>query len=261
MDLNRYYLDGPGETLIMTSDFDPSAATPNVNKIIAVVTSKNSSFTSSVTEEKVTGGRSMAPRRKFLTDREATLELEDCEMDFRYISLSQGEDIVDGAATGWAFGDDHRFTIATTVTLAATPIDNTLVITGPDGKAFVKTSATPNEGEYKIDGSELTFNEADVGKKASPVYKYNTSAKTKTVSTKTTSLPKTVYIVHRMPAYDENNILLGYQEIEVFKAQTSAQFEEAYAEKTPFAPRLSFEILDPVRADKKLLDHKFIPVE
>jgi hypothetical protein len=259
MDQNRYYMDGPGETLIMTTDFDPSAATPNVNKIIAIVTTKSATLTDTPSFEKVTGGRSLAPRRKFITDRETTFEITDCEMDFRYVSLSQGEDEVVGATTAWAFGDDYKFTIATTVTLPVTPINNTLVVVDQDGKAMVK-SATPSAGQYNVSGAQLFFHSGDVGKAAYPIFQYNTPSTTRVVSTKSTSVPRTVKIVHRQAAFDKDNNLIGYEEIEIFKAQVSSQFEQAYAERTPFAPTLTFELIDPDRPDKKLFDYKFIPV-
>jgi hypothetical protein len=62
-----------------------------------------------------------------------------------------------------------------------------------------------------------------------------------------------------MPAFDENNNVKGYQYIEIYKAQVSGEFEEAYAEKQAFAPKLSFEVLDSKRFDKKIVDHRFEP--
>jgi len=258
----RYYLDGPGEVLIMDSTFDASA--PDVNKILCVVTCKTASFRGDVTEEKVTGGRSIFPKRKYLTDRSITFELEDCEMDFRYLSITQGEAIVVGATTAYAFGEDYQYTIdATTgkVTLPTTPLTDTLVVQFLDDGTLCTEATTPaGTGEYSLSGKELTFTNTDKGKDIKVSYQFTTGSTAKTVSTKTDSLPKTVKLVHKQPMFDQDNAVVGHQFIEIYKAQPSGGFEEAYQEKAAFAPKLSFEVLDPKRVDKKMVDHKIVPV-
>lgn len=255
----RYYLDGPGETLITDSAFDPGS--PDVNKILCVVTCKTASFTGDVTEEKVTGGRSIFPKRKYLTDRSIQFQLQDCEMDFRYLSITQGEEIVVGASTAYAFGEDYQFTIAENkVTLPETPNAGTLVIQYLDTGALMTESPTPGAGKYSIVAKELTFNASDNAKDIKVSYQYTTGVDTKTVSTKTDSIPKTVKLVHKQICFDQDNHVIGHQFIEIYKAQPSGAFEEAYAEKTAFAPQLTFEVLDPKRVDKKMVDHKFVPV-
>ena len=91
MNKERYYIDGPGEVLIVDSAF--SFTTPKNDLIIAVVTAKTASFSDDVSMESVTGGRSLAPRRKFVTGRTTTFELEDCEIDFRYKAMQAGASI------------------------------------------------------------------------------------------------------------------------------------------------------------------------
>jgi hypothetical protein len=261
LDLMRYYMDGPGEVLIADSDF--SFETPDMSKILALITCKTASFRSSVTEEKVTGGRSIFPRRKYLTDRSIVFEMEDCEMDFRYVSMSQGEAVTTGASVNWAFGEDEQYQVSATdhsITLKETPIAGSLVLQFADGTLCTEDEAPASTGEYSIAANKVTFTAADDGKVVKAIYQYNTSAETKSVATLSTSIPKTVSIVHKMPAYDENNIVKGHQYIEIYKAQISGEFEEAYAEKAAFAPKLSFEVLDSKRFDKKMVDHRFVPV-
>lgn len=254
----RYYLDGPGETLVVDSTFD--AGNPDINKIICVVTCKTAAFRGDVTQENVTGGRSIFPKRKILTEKNVTFEMEDCEMDFRYLSLTQGEDIVVGASTAYAFGEDYQFSVTSgKVQLPFTPIPGTLIVQKLSDGSLVTENVIPSVGQYSITGATLTFNAGDEGLEIRTTYQYNTPATTKTASMKTDSLPKTVKLIHKQPCFDGDNVIIGHQFIEIFKAQTSGSFEEAYQEKAAFAPRLSFELVDPKRADKKLVDHKFVP--
>lgn len=261
MEALRYYIDGPGEVLIVTSDFDFS--TPDVNKIICSITCKNASFKGGVTQENVTGGRGLFPKRKYLTERSVTFDLEDCEMDFRYISISQGEDITTGAQTVFAFGSDFEFVIdasAGTVDLGETPIADTLVVQFLDGTLCTEAATPSTSGQYKLVGDTLTFAAADKGKEIKAFFEYTSDSSTKVVSTLADSLPKTVKIIHKQPCFDNDNVITGYQQLIVYKAQPSGEFEEAFAEKQAFSPKLSFELVDPKRADKKVVDHIFIPV-
>lgn len=257
----RYYLDGPGEILVMAAGFDPG--TPDVKKLYSIITAKTASFRGTTTQEKITGGRSLAPRRKILTDKEIIFELEDCEMDFRYLSLTQGEDIVTGVTTAYVFGNEGKHEInATTgkVTLAQTPKAGTLVVQFVEGTLATESVTVATAGTYSILAKELTFHTSDRGKVIQCTYQFDTEATTQTVSTKADSIPKTVFMVHKQPAFDQDNNIIGFQYIEIFKAQVGGEFEEAYAEKQPFAPKLTFEVLDSGRPDKKLVDHKYVPV-
>lgn len=261
MDALRYYMDGPGEVLIMTSDFDPG--TPDLEKVICSMTCKTAAFRGGVTQENVTGGRGLFPKRKYLTERNVTFELEDCEMDFRYVSISQGEDINIAATTVYAFGEDFAYTINSSTgvaTLGETPLDGTLVVQFADGTLCTEAATPSTTGQYSLSGKTLTFSTADKGKDINTFFQYTSDAATKTVSTLSDSLPKTVKVIHKQPTFDNDNVITGYQFIEIFKLQPSGEFEEAYAEKQAFAPKLTFELVDPKRADKKVVDHKWVPV-
>ncbi len=270
MEKFRYYLDGPGETLITTTDFkdyqekladsvEGYTVEGLAKKIICVVTAKSASFTGGAEEEDITGGRSLAPRRKMLTGREQNFEITDCEMDFRYVSLSQGEAIEVGAVTSWAFGEDHWREIAeTSITLEETPIADTLVLQDEDGTILEKVESTPTVGQYSISAKVVTFH-ADQTGIIKPMYQFTSPATTQQVSTLNTSVPKTVSIVHHQPQFDDNNKVIGTQEIEIYRASVSGEFEQAFEERSPYAPSLTFQIMDPKRADKKLVDQRSIP--
>jgi hypothetical protein len=252
-DLYRYYLDGPGEVLVTAVDFD--FANPDVKKILIGSTCKNASIQGSATLEPVTGGRSLFPRRKILTDRALTFSMEDCEMDFRYLSMTQGEDIVVGVANAWAFGEDEQYTIpsatAYTVTLKHIPLAGTLAVLFDDGKIGDPVAIAPAATlEFQVTAAVVTFN---------AVYQYAGGATSSKVSTLSTSLPKAVKIIHKQTTYNSDNVVTGTQYVELFKVQPSPEFEEAYAEKQAYAPKLTFELIDPQRADKKIMDHIFIP--
>jgi hypothetical protein len=250
VDKLRYFLDGPGEALIATTDFDPT--NPDLSKILCVVTAKSAAFRGSATMEPVTGGRSLAPRRKFLTEREITFELSDCEMDFRYVSLSQGEDIVTGSVTVWAFGESEQYVVddSLKITLNHTPVPGTLIVQEKDTGELVEATLAKDTA---------TLTGVNKGDEVLAIYQYE-AADVKQVSTLNDSIPRTVKIIHNQPMFDEDNNIIGTQQIELFKAAISGEFEEAYEERAAFAPSLTFEVLDPKRADKKLVDHRIIPV-
>jgi hypothetical protein len=250
VDKLRYFLDGPGEALIATTDFDPT--NPDLSKILCVVAAKSAAFRGSATMEPVTGGRSLTPRRKFLTEREITFELSDCEMDFRYVALSQGEDIITGSVTVWAFGESEQYVVddSLKITLNHTPVKDTLVVQAKDTGELVESTLVEKTA---------TLTGVNKGDEVLAIYQYE-AADVKQVSTLNDSIPRTVKIIHNQPMFDEDNNIIGTQQIELFKAAISGEFEEAYEERAAFAPSLTFEVLDPKRADKKLVDHRIIPV-
>lgn len=265
LDKLKYFLDGPGEVLVVATDFNSAA--PDISKIFAVVTAKTAAFRGSATEEKVTGGRSLAPRRKFLTDREITFELSDCEMDFRYIELSQGETMTEGSVVSWAFGEEEQYVPDSDTkkfSLNHTPIEiagiSSLVLQDVEGNLFSEAASTPGPGEYTLTDAEIEVNEADKYKEFKAIYQYNTPTNTRQVSTFNDSLPKTVKLLHHQPMFNEDNQKIGIQEIEIYRAAIEGEFEEAFEERTAFAPSLTFEVIDPKRPDKKLVDHRFIPI-
>jgi hypothetical protein len=260
MEKMRYFLDGPGEVLIVATDFD--LASPDVSKILCVVTAKTASFGSSVEQEDVTGGRSLAPRRKILTGRDVTFELSDCEMDFRYVALSQGEDALDETADSldillWAFGEDHQHLVSEAggFDLAYEPEtvggESSLILIDEEGDLVEGGSVT---------GKAVTGLVAYAGKVVKATYQYEAPEGyvVKQVTTFNDSIPKTVKIIHHQPMFDEDNQTIGFQEIEIYRASVSGEFEEAYEERSPFAPSLSFELLDPKRHDKKIVDHRMV---
>jgi len=253
MDKNRYYLDGPGEVLIMASDFNP--AVPDLSKIISSVSCKSASIGGSVEMEPVTGGRSLSPRRKFLKGRENTFEMEDCEMDFRYHSLAIGENEVVGVTTVWAFGEDFSFTVpaGAVVALGQTPIADTITVQLADGTELTAGDPATNVAEYSLAAAAMTVHTDHIGATVITMFQYETAATAREIATLNTSLPKTVKIVHKQPTFDADNAITGYQYVEIYKAQTSAEFEQAYQEKAAYAPKLKFDILDPKRGDKKLM--------
>lgn len=262
MEKERYFLDGPGETLVVMSDFD--LATPDPAKIIAVISSKRGAFTFGVTEEKVTGGRGLVPRRKFMTERNITFELEDCETDFRYFNLSQGITPVTGATDVWAYGSDYRYAFATgalAFDLGETPLADTLMVKNAEtGLVMAYSTVVPAGATLQLTGSTLTADASQAGVEIECMFKYTAAATAITSSMKMDDVPKTVKLIHTQVMFDEDNNKLGKQQIEVFKAQTSAEFNEQYQERQAFAPVVKFEVLDPRRPDKKVLDKKLIVV-
>jgi len=267
METERYFLDGPGETLIVYNDF--VLATPDPDKIIAVISSKRGSFTYGVTEEKVTGGRGVVPRRKFTTEKDITFELEDCETDFRYFLLSQGITPATSPNTDvWAYGIDFKYYLATTqlsADLGYTPSTNTLMVkNGATGATIPYGAATPVGATLGLTGSTLT---GGAYYDATPteiecMFKYaSTLASNQIASMSLDDVPTAVTIIHTQPMFDENNAITGKQQLEIFKALPSQEFNEAYQEKQAYAPVLKFSVIDPRRPDKKILDKKLLPIK
>lgn len=256
-----FFMDGPGEILITTTDFDPTD--PELYKILCSSSIKSATISSSATLESVTGGRSMFARRKFQTERTANVEFSDCVMDFRYASLVQGEDIAVGAKTVPAFGADYRFSVPATPftqVLPETPDADSLTIRWIATGVVAKPAAVAAEGVPSLAVATLTFVIADVGKEYEVMFTYQSAATTLNVPLKVTSLPKTVKVVHKQPTFDADNTKTGDQIIEFYKLQPSPEFSEDYQERAPYAPTLSFELLDPGRADQKVFDRYWIPV-
>ena len=262
MDKLRYYIDGPGEALVVATDYDMAA--PDPSKILATITCKGVKISANADLEDVTGGRSLFPQRQFPTKRTASVEITDCEMDFRYAQIVSGEKTTTGAQTVWAFGSDYHFTVPTvspyTVTLPNTPLTGTVTVrdieAGTVGKIADTTAAA---GSPTIAGDVLTFDEADKGKTFELMYQYTSDAETKQTSLKVDSLPKTVKIIHKQPVFDSDNKLLGTQFIEFFKLQPSPEFNEDYQERAAYAPAITFGLVDPKRSDKKVYDRTFVP--
>jgi len=266
MDALRYYIDGPGELLIVTTDF--SQTIPDPTKILATSTCKGVTISGDADMEDVTGGRSLFPQRKFQTGRTSKIEFTDCEMDWRYSQLVSGEKSETGAKKVWAFGSDYHFTVPLVtpfeVTLPDTPEVGTLTVRFPDGTVAngAGTGETPvaAAGSPLLAAAKLTFVEADKGKDFEVMYQYTSSATTKQVSLKVDSLPKTVKVIHKQPTFDQDNNITGTQFIEFFKMQPSSAFNEDYQERAAYAPQITMDLVDPKRADKKVYDRTWVPV-
>lgn len=262
MDKMRYFIDGPGEALIVATDF--LAATPDPTKIIATITCKGVTINAAATLEDITGGRSLFPQRSFPTERTASVELSDCEMDFRYAQMVSGEETVTGAATVWAFGSDYRFTVPSTapyeIDLPETPIADTLTVRDVEAGTVNKEAATAAAGAPSLAAKKLTFVAADAGKTFELMYQFTSGVNAKQTALKVDSLPKTVKIIHKQPTFDNDNNITGYQYIEFFKLQPSPEFSEDYQERAAYAPTITFNLVDPKRGDKKVYDRTWVPV-
>lgn len=262
MDKMRYYIDGPGEVLVVASDFD--MAVPDPYKILASVTAKSASITAGAELEDVTGGRGLFPQRRFQTGRNASVEFSDCEMDFRYNSIVTGEAVVKGAKTVWAYGSDYRFSVpaadAYTVTLPDTPDEGTVTVRFIEDGTVGAVAEVAAAGKPSLAAKILTFVAEDAGKEFEVMYSYQSSAEAISTSLKVDSLPKTVKVVHKQPTFDNDNNITGYQFIEFFKMQPSSEFNEDYQERAAYAPSITFELVDPKRADKKVYDRTWVPV-
>ena len=263
MDKLRYYIDGPGECLVVATDYDMTA--PDPSKILATVTCKGVKITANADLEDVTGGRSLFPQRQFPTKRTASVEFTDCEMDFRYAQMVSGETTMTGAQTVWAFGSDYHFTVPSaapyTVSLPNTPLTGTVTVRDVAAGTVNNVAATTAAaGSPTLADKVLTFVADDAGKTFELMYQYTSAATTKQTSLKVDSLPQTVKFIHKQPTFDDDNNITGYQFIEFFKLQPSPEFNEDYQERAAYAPAITLGLIDPKRADKKVYDRTWVPV-
>lgn len=66
------------------------------------------------------------------------------------------------------------FTIAATITLPHAPLNGTLLIMNKDtGTPLTPAAGAPADGEYSINGKEVTFNSAQEGNAAAASYRYS----------------------------------------------------------------------------------------
>ena len=257
MDALRYYIDGPGEILVTTTDFN--IAKPCAQRILCSATCKGVNISGDADMEDVTGGRGLFPKRQFQTGRTAAVEITDCEMDFRYARLTTGEPIQKGSQVVTAFGSDYRFNIPSTapyeIELEDEPIADTMTVRYIDTGTVV---APGSANGPTLEGKKLTFQEEDAGKLIELFYSFNSGEDTLTVSQKVDSLPKTVQVIHKQPTFDNDNNITGYQYIIFFKMQPSAAFQEDYEERAAYTPQMTFNLVDPQRADKKVMDRIWV---
>ncbi len=213
---------------------------------------QNLNFGLETTSEDVFGGDDLFPFDEVTTGKNATLTATAAEFDLNMIDITQGSETEVEDAEIYVFDegltigeDDYELKYGTGL------VSGTLVVRFKDGDELDVATTSPTAGEYKLTGGEITFATVDKGKEVLIDYRYKvTDAATNHVLT--TSLPKPVKVVHVARFQAADGTEGGLQTI-VYRAKAQGTFNIDFARATASTHNLELKLLDPGRADKKMI--------
>jgi len=207
--------------------------------------------------EKIYGGDGLYPFDTIDKERTATVSFTNNEFDPDFLKAAMGATVTpNGTTEVQVMGEAKTIPSDTpyTVDLAnkTTAIETSVKVRYADtGQEFTKTT-TPTTGQFSYATGTLTFASADAGKNILIDYKYTVTDGT-LASVLTTGQIPVVQIVHVSTFKDAsgNDMKLTAT---IYRAKANGTMEINRARGTAATHALEFEILDPGRPDKKMID-------
>jgi len=213
---------------------------------------QNLNFALETTTEDVFGGDDLFPFDEVVTGKNATVTATAAEFDLGMVEFTQGSPTVTEDTEIYVFeegtvigADDYSLKHGTDL------VTGSLKVWFKDGEELDVGDTTPTAGEYTVAGGKLTFATADEGKEVLIDYKYKvTDASVNHVLTD--SIAKPVKIVHVANFQAADGTEGGLQTI-VYRARAQGTFNIDFARATASTHNLEIKMLDPGRADKKMI--------
>lgn len=228
-------------------------------KIVALSKLKNVSVDTSASDEKLYGGDSPYPFATFPKDKAIKVSAENATFSMDLMNVTQGATISTGAVTM-----TNMLTVNIPadgiINLTEEPLVDTLVVSGYTEAGTVETVTTGQYFQDGVDPKKLTFDTDDAGKEVDIVFDYTSGTGAKTLAVMKETLSKPFTFIHRIPIYNDNNVIEGYGQLTVYKCVANNSFNFNLQPQTAFAPKLDLEALDPKRPDGKLWDFVIDPV-
>lgn len=213
-------------------------------------------FALETTSEDIFGGDALFPFDEVITGKNATITATTAEFDLKLLDITQGSKTKTNTPAKIYVFDEGCFIDNEdplyTVEYGDKLVENTISIRFKDGTYLTEVEGIPTAGEYTVGaGGVITFSAADKGKEVLIDYQYTVSdADVNHVLT--TSLPRPVRIIH-VARFQMADGTEGGIQTEIYKAKAQGTFNIDFARATASTHNLELKLLDPGRADKRMI--------
>lgn len=215
-------------------------------------------------QDPIYGGNSLYPHDYIDKDRTGTLEIATSRYQYGLDAAASGATVTVGTSVTMAVVGEKATVPATsayTVTLAnaATAVSSTVKVYYADSPGTLLTQdATPATGKYSIALGVLTFAAGDASKNLVIDYQY-TSTTGDLVAVLTNGVAPVVKITLANEFKNQNGVTTR-EAIFVHKCKAIGDMTHEENRGKPSAPKLTFDLMDPERADKQLYTKGYIAV-
>lgn len=208
----------------------------------------------STSMENVFGGDGMFPLYNFVKEKSAQFTFTNATFDMDMLKYAQGATM--GSAGDIVGFDSITITAGAGTLSITTGVDvNSVIVVGDDGTKYSKVGATPATGQFTVTNlGVMTFATADNGKVVKVSYIASaTGSGIESADILTTSVPGFVEIRHRSLPIEQPDGSKVEIHTRIFKARCDGKINIDFKRGTAFAPKLTFQSLDPQRSDKKFV--------
>lgn len=232
MDANKnYFIEGVGTAQVTGADGS-----------LSLIHLQSMSIELSSTMEKIFGGEGNFPLYTYQTEKSVKASFKNASWNLNMVNLTQGVKNAD----------------------KPTLIANETVKVGADGALTLSHAATADMTSLVVSTLEGIVIPVTSGKVASSfsgktvrcnyVYEDSTGSSAIGSNVLTTSVPGFVTIMHRSKAMPQDDGHVYRIHTVIWKARCDGTLTYNEEHKNAFSPELKFEVIDPKRADKKLIN-------
>ncbi len=209
------------------------------------------------------GGNGLYPHDYIDKDRTGTLDIATTRFQYGLAQAAAGAKVTTGTSvTMQVIGEKAVVPAATayTVELAnkATAVEDSVKVYYADTGEVLTEDAVAAVGKYAYAAGVLTFVADDAGKNIIIDYQYTATAGD-LVEVLTNGVVPVVKITLANEFSNQDGVLMR-EAIFVHKCKAAGDLEHAEKRGTPGAPTLTFNLMDPERADKQLYTMGYVAV-
>lgn len=246
-----------GVPLILIENFSTGALIARIEKAESAV------LKTSFPIDPIYGGNGLYPHDYIDKDRTGTLDIATTRFQYGLTEAAAGAKVTTGTSvTMQVIGERAVVPSATTYTVElankATAVETTVNAYYADTGVLLTKDAVAAAGKYTYAAGVLTFDVADKGKNLIIDYQY-TATTGDLVEVLTNGVVPVVKITLANEFSNQDGVLMR-EAIFVHKCKAAGDLEHAEKRGTPGAPTLTFNLMDPERADKQLCTMGYIAV-
>ena len=209
------------------------------------------------------GGNSRYPHDYIDKDATGTLDISTTRYQYGLDAAALGATVTTATAVTMAvIGEKATVPASTTYTVtlanAATCVDTSVKVYYADHPGTLLTVDTPAAGKYGIASGVLTFAAADASKALIIDYTYTSSAGDLVALLTTASAP--VVKITLANEFENQDGVTTREAIFVWKCKANGDLEHSESRGKAGTPKLTFNLMDPERADKQLYTKGYIAV-
>lgn len=246
-----------GVPLVLIENFSTGALIARIEKAESVVCK------TSFPIDPIYGGNGLYPHDYIDKDRTGTLDIATTRFQYGLAQAAAGATVTTGTnITMQVIGERKTVPATSTYTVdltnKSTAVEASVKVYYADTGVLLAKDGTPAAGKYSYAAGVLTFAVADASKNLVIDYQYTSSAGD-LVAVLTNSATPVVKITLANEFSNQDGVTMR-EAIFVHKCKASGDLEHAEKRGTPGAPTLSFNLMDPERADKQLYTMGYIAV-